>query len=76
MKSIQDKLIEAQSREKSYVDHKVIMKYISPFEAFEYVGLVEYILALPPNLSGVFHVSMLKRYQGDRDYIVKWDSLC
>lgn len=23
----------------------------------------------------VFHVSMLKRYHGDRDYIIKWDSL-
>uniref|UniRef100_M1D494 'chromo' domain containing protein n=1 Tax=Solanum tuberosum TaxID=4113 RepID=M1D494_SOLTU len=23
----------------------------------------------------VFHVSMLKRYQGDEDYIIKWDSI-
>ncbi|WMV49801.1 hypothetical protein MTR67_043186 [Solanum verrucosum] len=37
-----------------------------------------YRLTLPPNLSGVhlvFHVSMLKRYHGDGDYIIKWDSV-
>lgn len=38
--------------------------------------MVEYKFALPPNLSGghvVFHVSMLKLYHGDWDYIIKWD---
>ena len=37
-----------------------------------------YELALPPGLSGVhpvFHVSMLKRYHGDRNYIIRWDSV-
>ncbi|WMV24956.1 hypothetical protein MTR67_018341 [Solanum verrucosum] len=49
-----------------------------PFEGLEYVGPVAYRLALPPNLLGVhpvFHVSMLKRYHGDREYIIKWDSI-
>lgn len=35
-------------------------------------------LALPPNLFGVhpvFHVSMLIRYHGDNQYIIKWDSI-
>ena len=35
-----------------------------------------YELALPPGLSGVhpvFHVSMLRRYQGDGNYIIRWD---
>ena len=35
-----------------------------------------YELALPPGLSGVhpiFHVSMLKKYHGDGNYIICWD---
>ncbi|KAK4708466.1 hypothetical protein R3W88_029391 [Solanum pinnatisectum] len=57
---------------------KLSPPYIGPFEVLEYVGPVAYILALPPNISGVhlvFHVSMLKRYHGDGDYIIKWDSI-
>ena len=37
-----------------------------------------YELALSPGLSGVhpvFHVSMLKRYHGDGNYIIRWDSV-
>ena len=37
-----------------------------------------YELALPPGLSRVhpvFHVSMLKRYHGDGNYIIRWDSV-
>ena len=39
---------------------------------------MSYELALPPGLSGVhpvFHVSMLKRYHGDGNYIIRWDSV-
>ena len=39
---------------------------------------MSYELALPPRLSGVhpvFHVSMLKRYHGDENYIIRWDSV-
>ncbi|KAH0745920.1 hypothetical protein KY285_007577 [Solanum tuberosum] len=108
VRSIQAKLLAAQSIQKKYVDHKVrdiefqtsgnaLLKvspmklvlrfgrkgklsprYIGPLEVLECVGPVAYRLALPPNISGVhpvFHVSMLKRYHGDRDYIIKWDSI-
>ncbi|KAK4737667.1 hypothetical protein R3W88_001364 [Solanum pinnatisectum] len=55
---------------------KLSPRYIGPFEILKCVGKVAYRLTLPPNLSSVhpvFHVSMLKRYHGDRDYIIKWD---
>ncbi|XP_069148312.1 uncharacterized protein, partial [Solanum lycopersicum] len=107
-KSIQEKLLAAQSRQKEYADRKVrdlefmegeqvllkvspmkgVMRfgkrgklsprYIGPFEVLKRVGEVAYELALPPGLSGVhpvFHVSMLKRYHGDGNYIIRWDSV-
>lgn len=39
---------------------------------------VAFRLALPPNLSRVnlvFFVSMLKKYHGDGNYIIKWESI-
>ena len=57
---------------------KLSLWYIGPFEVLECVGPEAYRLALLPNLSGVhpvFHVSMLKRYHGDGDYIIKWNSI-
>ncbi|KAK4734240.1 hypothetical protein R3W88_008501 [Solanum pinnatisectum] len=57
---------------------KLSPRYIGPNEILECVGSVAYRLTLPPNLSGVhlvFHVSMLKRYHGDGDYIIKWNSI-
>ena len=53
-------------------------RYIGPFEVLKRVGEVTYELALPPGLSGahpVFHVSMLKRYHGNGNYIIRWDSV-
>lgn len=105
MRSIQTKLLAANSGQKKYADHKVrdmefqmdenvflkvspmirvmifgkegklSLRYIVPFEILEHVGPVAYRLMLHPNLSGVhliFHVSMLKRYNGDGHYIIKW----
>ncbi|WMV59039.1 hypothetical protein MTR67_052424 [Solanum verrucosum] len=78
VRSIQAKFFAAQSRHEKYTDHKNDKRprYIGPFEILDYIGPVSYRLALPPNLSGVhlvFHVSMLNRYHGDGDYIIKWD---
>ena len=104
VKSIQEKLLAAQSRQKDYADQKEFMegeqvllkvspmkgvmrfgkrgklspRYIGTFEVLKRVGEVAYELALPPGLSGVhpvFHVSMLKRYHGDGNYIIRWDSV-
>ena len=57
---------------------KLSPRYIGPFEVLKRVGEVAYELALSPGLSGVhpvFHVSMLKRYHGDGNYIIRWDSV-
>ncbi|WMV42384.1 hypothetical protein MTR67_035769 [Solanum verrucosum] len=57
---------------------KLSLGCIGPFEVLECVRSIAYRWALPPNLSGVhpvFHVSMLKRYHGDGDYIIKCDSI-
>ncbi|KAH0653103.1 hypothetical protein KY290_031391 [Solanum tuberosum] len=62
VRSIQDKLLAAQSRQKKYADHKV-----SPMKGVMRFG--------KNGVHPVVHVSMLKRYHGDRDYIIKWDSI-
>ena len=57
---------------------KLSPRYIGPFEVLKQVGEVAYELSLPPGLSGVhpvFHVSILKRYHGDGNYIIRWDSV-
>jgi len=55
---------------------KLSLRYIGNFETLERLGPVEYRLVLPTNLSGVhpvLHVSMLKKYHWNDDYISKWD---
>ncbi|WMV09630.1 hypothetical protein MTR67_003015 [Solanum verrucosum] len=77
VRSIQAKILVAQNRQKKYADHKVRDMEFQTGENVLLKGPVAYKLALPPNLSGVhpvFHVSILKRYNGDGDYIIKWDS--
>ncbi|KAK4713718.1 hypothetical protein R3W88_019625 [Solanum pinnatisectum] len=57
---------------------KLSPRYISLFEILDCVGPVAYRFALPPSLSRVhpvFHMFMLKKYHGDEDYIIKWDSV-
>ncbi|XP_069145420.1 uncharacterized protein [Solanum lycopersicum] len=57
---------------------KLSPRYNGQFEVLKRVGEVAYELALPLGLSGVhpvFHVSMLKKYHGDGNYIIRWDSV-
>ena len=51
---------------------------MGPFEILERIGEVAYRLALPPSLAGVhniFHVSMLKKYLPDPNYIMELEPL-
>ncbi|XP_049344153.1 uncharacterized protein LOC125808497 [Solanum verrucosum] len=57
---------------------KLSLRYIGPFEVLKRAGEVAYELALPLGLLGVhpvFHVSVLKKYHGDGNYIISWDSV-
>ncbi|XP_049414771.1 uncharacterized protein LOC125877553 [Solanum stenotomum] len=57
---------------------KLSPRYVRSFEILDCVEPMSYRLVLPPRLFGVylvFHVSMLKKYHGDKDYILKWDSV-
>ncbi|XP_047252151.1 uncharacterized protein LOC124887030 [Capsicum annuum] len=53
---------------------KLSPRFIGPFEILQCVGPVG--LAFPPSLSEVhlvFYVSMLKKFHGDGNYIIRWD---
>ncbi|XP_069151861.1 uncharacterized protein [Solanum lycopersicum] len=57
---------------------KISPTYICPFEVLKRVEDVAYEWALPQGFSGVhpvFHVSMLKKYHRDGNYIIRWDSI-
>ena len=57
---------------------KLSPRYIRPFEILERVGIVSYLLDLPPSLLGVhagFHVSMLQKYTTDPNHVVEWGEL-
>lgn len=56
---------------------KLSLRYIGTFEVLKGMKSVAYKFPLPHILyevHSIFHVSMLKKYYGDRDYIIQWDS--
>ena len=58
--------------------HKLLPRFIGPFEILEMVGIVAYWLVLPHSLSSVhevFHVSMLRKYTLDPTHVVDWGEL-
>lgn len=55
---------------------KLSPRYIGIFEVLDDIGTIAYRLALPPSLLGfniAYRGSMLKKYHGDGDYIIKWE---
>ena len=57
---------------------KLSPTFIGLYEVIEKVGLVAYILALPPELEkihNVFHVSMLRRYRPDSSHVVSSETI-
>ena len=57
---------------------KLSPRYIGPVEILERIGAVAYRLALAPHLSkihNVFHISMLKNYVLDPQYIIPFQPL-
>ena len=57
---------------------KLSPRFIGPFEILKRVGIVAYLLAFPPSMSGVhevFHVSMLRRYTPDPAHVVDWGEI-
>ncbi|XP_070039726.1 uncharacterized protein [Nicotiana tomentosiformis] len=58
--------------------HKLIPRYIRPFDILEMIGEVAYKLALPPSLSAIHpvsHVSMFWKYYGDPSYVLYFSTV-
>ena len=51
---------------------KLAARFCGPFEILDRIGLVAYMLALPPsmNVHNVFHVSLLKKYVHDPNHVI------
>ncbi|XP_049391518.1 uncharacterized protein LOC125855910 [Solanum stenotomum] len=67
----------AQQMSKVYVK-EIVRLYRVTISIISDRGRMAYWLALPVSLSGVhlvFHVSTFKRYHGNGDYIIKWNSI-
>ncbi|XP_058180201.1 transposon Ty3-G Gag-Pol polyprotein [Rhododendron vialii] len=75
IETIRQRLLAAQSRQKSYVDKRT--KPLT-FQILEKIGEVTYRLALPPQLDRVhnmFHVSMLRKYITHPSHIINRENV-
>jgi hypothetical protein len=54
---------------------KLAGRYCGPFEILERIVPVDYMVALPESMSvhNVFHVSLLKKYILDANYVIDWN---
>ena len=53
---------------------KLAARFCGPFEILERIRPVSYMLALPKSMTihNLFHVSLLKKYVPDANYIIDW----
>jgi hypothetical protein len=53
---------------------KLGARYCGPFEILDKIGPVAYMLALLASMRvhNVFHVSLLKKYAPDANYVIVW----
>jgi hypothetical protein len=53
---------------------KLTTRFYGPFEIFDRIGLVAYMLAFPTsmNVHNVFHVYFLKQYVHDANHVIDW----
>ncbi|XP_070029410.1 uncharacterized protein [Nicotiana sylvestris] len=57
---------------------KLSPQFIGPFEVLQRIEEVAYKIALPPSLSSVhlvFHVSMLRKYNGDLSHVLDFSTV-
>ena len=56
---------------------KLAPRYCGPFKNIEKIGHVAYKIALPINMRyhNVFHVSLLKKYVHDPNYVIDWNAI-
>jgi hypothetical protein len=54
---------------------KLVTRFFGPFEILERIGPVAYMLILPASMTvhNVFHVSLLKKYILDANYVIDWN---
>lgn len=54
---------------------KLVARYCGPFEILKRIRPITYEIALPSNIESlnVFHVSLLKKYIHDPNYIIVWN---
>jgi hypothetical protein len=54
---------------------KLVARFCGPFEILERIGLVACMLTLPASMTihNVFHVSLLKKYILDVNYVIDWN---
>ncbi|XP_069151941.1 uncharacterized protein [Solanum lycopersicum] len=77
---LEDMLRASRSRQKEYADRKVrdmnfmegedVLLKVSPMK-----GVMQFVKRGLLGVNPVFHVSMLKKYHGNGNYIIRWDSI-
>jgi hypothetical protein len=53
---------------------KLVAKFYGPFEIFDRIGPVAYMLVFPAsmNVHNIFHISFIKKYVHDPNHVINW----